>query len=155
MAMAEKESPLAELAETSGVRLVCVFGPDGSLLSCVPSEMEGSSWMGFLQAWTGHPCLSQPQLREMALFYPNSLVIWRRIQQEKELPDGSLGSGQALYRNLLLVAEPSASLSLLRVSLDVKEHGWRGLGIQKVFPSASGKGSGGSILSKLFRRPGN
>lgn len=151
--MAAQESPLAELAATAGVRMVCVFAPDGRLLSSIPKAMENTSWIEFLQAWCGHPCLSWPELKEMALFYPNSLVLWRRMGEDRTLPDGSTNPGEASYRNILLVAEPAASLSLLRVSLDVKEHGWRALGIHKVFPSSAGKVSEGGILSKLFRRP--
>ena len=151
--MAAQESPLAELAATDGVRMVCVFAPDGSLLSSIPKAMENTPWIEFLQTLSGHPCLSWPELKEMALFYPNSLVIWRRIGENRTLSDGSSHLGEALYRNIFLVAEPATSLSLLRVSLDVKEHGWRALGIHRVFPSSAGKGSEGGILSKLFRRP--
>lgn len=152
--MAAKESPLSELAATDGVRMVCVYGPEGRLLSCLPSAKEDSPWMEFFELWSAHPCLDRPELKEAAVFYPNSLVLWRRIDETRNPSEGQSDLGKASYRNLFLVAEPGASLSLLRVSLDVKEHGWRALGIQRVFPSSGGKGSeGGGILSKLFRRP--
>lgn len=151
--MAAKESPLSELAETNGVRVVCVLGPDGRILSCVWGREEGSGWIEFLQAWSGHPCLSRPELKEVALFYPNSLVVWRRIEGAKNPGEGSSQSVQGPYRHVMLVADPASSLSLLRVSLDVQEHGWRALGIEKVFPLSGEKGSEGGLLSKLFRRP--
>lgn len=150
--MAAKESPLAELAATDGVRMVCVYSPDGRPLNCLPSTKESSPWIEFFEAWSGHPCLIQPELKELTLFYPDCLIIWRRIEESRN-PHGSSLLGEGSYRNLFLVAEPATSLSLLRVSLDVKEHGWRTLGIQKVFPSSGGKGHEGGILSKLLRRP--
>ncbi len=153
--MAGKESPLADLAATDGVRMVCVLGPDGRILSSLPNAREDSSWFGFLQTWMNHPFLSRPELKEIAIFYPRFLLLWRRIGQNTD-PSGEAPSlEEASYRNLFLVAEPATSLSLLRVSLDVKEHGWRALGVQKVFPSSGANASEGSIFSKLFKRPGH
>ncbi|MGQ9859853.1 MAG: hypothetical protein ACUVS3_14380 [Thermodesulfobacteriota bacterium] len=157
--MAKGEAPFSELESIRGVRLACVFGPEGELLDFIPRGSDAEEKARALGAWAKDCCPSHPELKEVVGFYSRALVVWRKLEQKSSSAQGvAMGGGSSPMwadsqpRFLLVEAEAGASASFLRVSLEVMEHNWRSLGMDRVFPIVRQGKTEGGMFSKIFRR---
>lgn len=157
--MAKGEAPLSELESIREVRLACVFGPKGELLDFIPRGSDAEERARALGAWAKECCPSHPELKEVVGFYPGALVVWRKLEQKSSPAHGvTVGGGRSPIwedsqpRVLLVEAEAGVNAPFLRVSLEVMEHTWRSLGMDRVFPIARQGKTEGGMFSKIFRR---
>lgn len=160
--MGTTRGPLGSLVDLEGVEGVSVLSPSGEVLMVAPDSPEVGQWMEGLQRYACHPDLLHKLIKEVVAFYPGVLLIWRNLLGSKVVEDGfglegrsKIQWAQEERRILVLRANRTANLALLRMNLDVMEHSWRSQGIDRVFPLSKGKTSKGGFFSRLVgkKRP--
>ncbi len=134
------KDPFERILSIESVRAAYLFGPTGDILDKRERGAQKTSLP--LKRW-GAIALDLAskgrEISEVILFYPRFSIMCRALGE----------------RALLLVADPHAVPSLLRVTLDVVEHEWRTRGIERLFPARTGKGGRTGPLGRIFgrRRP--
>ncbi len=135
--MGQSKDPFEKILSIESVRAMYVYGPAGDILDRRERESQKASlplkrWGAIAEELAG----KGREISELILFYAKFCILFR-----------SLGG-----RALVLVADPKAVPSLLRVTVDVVEHDWRARGIERLFPTKEGGGQGGGALSRIFGR---
>lgn len=127
--------PLTRIVAVENVWASYVYGPTGQLLA----EMD----RGLLQQGPSHHALGQlarhmaglgGELFETTLFYSQGILMVRLLGE----------------RVLVILADPSANLPLIRLTLDVVLHEWRQQGLDHLFPMACRRPSGKTGWRRVF-----
>jgi hypothetical protein len=122
------------------VRAGYVFGPDGKLIARREKGFEGTpAVLQRLGRFVSQGRISKQGVSEVVVFYRRAVLFFRFLGE----------------RAVAIVAGPQVSASLLRVTLEVLEHDWRAVGLERVFPSPKNSGAGAGILGRILgkKRP--